>query len=529
MSKNKFWYRLMTAMVTLSLTIAIGGVAIAKEKVVLKICGDPGAETATAAELVEAGRYGSLINPWVNAVWNYNHPDAKVKVVFSGRLKHQRDNLLTHLASGNAPAIYQLSPFPSLHDAIELGVIADITKWINNPELKAKYFDHMSPIMRDYWKNEMWLGDHCYGMVKEVNPFGVFYRKDWLKEAGIFNAQGVGAPPDHWTLKDFREIAKKITDSKKERWGLILRGEIPKEGSLIKRFGVEEVIPDKSGKYTWRAGFTLPTMVDFMSFTHDMIFKDKSILTGTEYGWGECWHGFFDQHRGGMILECLPAGIANFAVEDRKYFSPLHFTDAACYAPLPVGRGGLRPLESYGQKHIVNPLLTDAEKKAAVEYLLYDLVGKGQIFRKMSGYFSSEARFPFNAHAFDGLPDAPWMKSLGYNVTPDYIHEWNLISEEKAMPSASRYGLYVKNFIAVRDALEAAYRMILSTANINVEEELAKAASIANTKLNYKDKEITPEKLKDYYTVVGEYYKETAPDFYKNTFQPLLEKYYKVW
>jgi len=534
MFKNKFWCRLMTAMAVLSLTLLIGGTAIAKEQITLELPSMSPIEK-TGQEIITTGNVGLAYSMYKLALWNSLHPEAKVVPKFPhGRGGRDRDFILTSLAGGDAPCYYRASAISPLYDAVKMGAAADITEIVNDPKLKAEYFDHMTPILKDYWKNILWIGDRCYGVVGEVNPFGLYYRKDWFKEAGIFNAQGVGAPPDHWTYKDFREIAKKITDPKKKRWGLLLRGHPSQVGVLMdmERFGAEEIIPDKTGKYTWRAGFTLPPMVEYMTYLHDMIFEDKSVLTGIEFGWGECWHGFFDQSKGGMIYDALPNGLVQYALRDRDCFRPLHFAEAAGLAPFPIGKGGIKEARAYGAGWMINPLLTDAEKKATVEFLLYSEVGIGREMARMYDYWRSKTKKPWpgNIHSFCGVPpNAEYLKPLGYGLPADYIHAWNLIMEEKIRPSLSLFGMYVKNMTGVLDALASATGKIISDPNVDIKKALSQAAAVANSKLNYKDENITPEKLKAYYTAVSEYYKETAPDFYKNTFQPLLEKYYKVW
>ena len=97
-------------------------------------------------------------------------------------------------------------------------------------------------------------------------------------------------------------------------------------------------------------------------------------------------------------------------------------------------------------------------------------------------------------------------------------------------PKPVEYGLSQEKESLFMNTLTSCVQSAVTDPNCDVQEVLNKAAGIANsTALDYKIKGQTMENFKEYYTALGEFYKKNFPDYYKNVFLKLYEKYYKVW
>ena len=324
----------------------------------------------------------------------------------------------------------------------------------------------------------------------------------------------------------------KITNPKKDHWGLTYRGDsLP--GALITRFGAESllVIPDKSGKNTWEAGFNLAPWVNFFKFIQAIKWEDKTFLSGVDVNWGEMNTAFHYGHRAGFYERSI-AGPLQSAGMNLPDFAPMNWSDAAGIARYPTGQT-LEP-NVFSASFLVNPAQTDAQIKASVEFLGWYWHGQFQVLYSLNRYFEQDKWMeqPPNYSAgggWYGAPYAPWMDNPKESLPDDYLHTMEIMANEPIGPTLGAYGLTVNNQTDVENALLAVYQVIISDPDADVETELTKAAKIANQSLNYQLESVNSEKLKAYYTARAEYYQETVPDFYQKIYKEVFENYLKVW
>src|SRR2546421_4950358 len=83
----------------------------------------------------------------------------------------------------------------------------------------------------------------------ELGATLIRYRKDWFREAGIFNEHGDPGPRSDWTWEDFRRIARQLTDPRRDRVGF---AHDMSDLLYNQAYGVEMYVPDPTGQHTWR-------------------------------------------------------------------------------------------------------------------------------------------------------------------------------------------------------------------------------------------------------------------------------------
>jgi len=283
---------------------------------------------------------------YANVWFHLTHPRVKVVGIdwdMGGADAGQR--LMAGLASGNAPAKYPFRIMGNLPSCVEMGVIADIT------DIVLERYSQWWEAMPEYIRANCTYQGRIWGLPKpqSSNYPGdiVRYRKDWYKEAGIFNAAGEPGPNYKWTWDDFRDIAKKLTDPKKNRWGIALEARNAGRNTferICQTFGVPVLIPDKSGKYTWRAGFDTPETVNTaFKLYHDLVFEDKSALGSVEYDWIGC-RNEYRAHRVGMTFYPFTSLVPR-AVFYPHWLDPVKLTiDIDGAAPWPTGPDGVRKM-----------------------------------------------------------------------------------------------------------------------------------------------------------------------------------------
>lgn len=132
--------------------------------------------------------------------WNATHDDIKVEFEFHDN-DTARDELLTRVASGDAPAIVGPAGVRSIYETSDLW--ADLTEFIerDREELQLEDLDQSSMGLYE-------LGDRTIAL-----PFGIYPSFVYVNET-IFNDAGVELPPlEHgaWTWSDLREKAIMLT------------------------------------------------------------------------------------------------------------------------------------------------------------------------------------------------------------------------------------------------------------------------------------------------------------------------------
>lgn len=128
--------------------------------------------------------------------FNQEHPDIKVTTEV---IDDWENLLMNDIAAGKAPDVvyYEGSMAQPL---IEQGYVRKLNDWFDVEAFKAD-------TLPDYWHNFLAVEDDLYALYNDTETRGVYYRADWMKEAGI------EAPANGWTYADLRAAAKALTNA----------------------------------------------------------------------------------------------------------------------------------------------------------------------------------------------------------------------------------------------------------------------------------------------------------------------------
>ena len=471
-----------------------------------------------------------------HAAFSLLHPRIKLVVsTFNPWTPRCQDVLMSLYASGdieNSPAIYWWE-----RDAIDKGLCADLTPFYKDymSDLKLDVpLDVYNSLTANFWKDgKLWFIPIPAQNAWRAN--GTFwYRTDWFEEAGIFDEYGKPGPSSDWTYEDFREIAKKLTDTKKGRWGYV-KGAInlTSQGDLayVRSYGHLRFRPRKDGT-GWEFNSEDPVVANEVKLLNEMMFKDKSMLGGVDYGFGECGAEMING-RVGMgelrLMSMLPNWTSN------------------AYGDIPWSVA-LNPAAPYGMRAntmrmvglSINPLYDQKQIAASLEVFKHTYVGRGQNITVYGASIYRNMGIPYGYL----MPDTPVFQ-LEYPSTfePPLTERYpkkivDLIDRTKNTPRAPdplAYGLEIplNQFDWGDELRDVTFRRLwslaLTTPDLDVEKALKDTAKIVNpilADLNIKD---ARTKFKNYFTALGEFYKKNYPEFYEKEWPTLLENQYKVW
>jgi len=489
---------------------------------------------------------GGGLAPWAwafryaTAMFLTTHPEVKIDFETEKEWPRGRtlqEKLMTAMASGEAPSYYTLGTLTGEPEVdITEGYAADITDLVDKWEYKDYLKENWWSIWQRAWKN-----GRCYG-IPNVWWTGsdMVYRKDYFKEAGLFNKEGKPGPSVNWTFEDFRVICQKLTNPKKKIWGFAMNWDIARQPLNIKylfdAWGVPQVIPDKSGKYTWKSALDIPEIQPLLKFWYDMVWKDKSVLV---YAPGVKRLGAHELPTGKVAITWW---LNSAAAQTRALNSTDQLFGASSYhikgtpedlpfykscapVPLPIGPEGIRLNNLRAGLYGFNPTLDKDQLKASFEFYTW-MWGGGEGYKIMLNQNRITSKKP--EMKIKTMPT--WLYPWGEITKKKLIPEWVKIEEiEKSFPTAplpSAYNLVVN----LQDSVLPLFDTIIHEPKVDLQKVALDTANRINKGvLNYKVKGQTVKNYKDYYTDLAAFYKENFPEYYKKTFKSLFEKYYKVW
>ena len=472
---------------------------------------------------VHTGMLEALMAQYTRALFESKYPRFKVEFVpFEMWGEDFKAVLAASLASGKAPAAYVARDLPG---TAEQGLFADITDLIKGWDQAD-----LQPATAVAWGYID--GRHYVIAGPDLGSMVIMYRKDWFREAGIFNEYGEPGPPTNWTWEDFKRIAKQLTRPKDSVWGY---ADEPGDLGWSVANGFMYFVPDKAGEHTWRFNDKDPRLLIMLTKVRDMKFRDKSVLTGTGMSWGQ-WHQEFEGGRAAMIRTFSPY------VPTQMLNSPYQFGQDKLYSETvgmvlpPTGSGGLRDLMPDANVFGFNPRLKPEELLAAFEWMKSYLYGETYLYRMRVSldrariYGKGDIIYrdllisPYRAEQELDLP-----KPLEEVFPPDYIRTYDAIKGAPALPMARGFGLTEPAGQEYLESITAMFSEALADENADLEDIVARtAARINQNVLDFKD-ENDREKLKNFYTALGDYYRDNFPTFYNTVWPRLLEDYYKVW
>jgi len=461
-------------------------------------------------------------------LFEYTHPTVKVESLtfnYWTLSSLQRESVLfAAIAAGTAPSIIPVGK-GSLVDWQKEGIIADLTdyvkKWKIYKDLPKTIWDQIS------------IGGRIYTIPSRyVYTMGITYRKDFFREAGIFNKEGLPAPPDNWRIEDLVSIAQKLTDPKKERFGYQFWGVGGHHEDFLAQYGNFLVKPDPTGKYSWVAFFD-PSVKRNLELIKDMKWEKKCALTGVDIDWGKYMQNFFTGKAAMVILDSL------------SYYAGWYFTGRNDFGPVvdikkdlgialpPRGPEGVLPttvsIESYG----VNAAQSKEQIEASAEFIRWSLEEFPQKLRNLMFLETKETGYPVHLkverpplYKYPKVEGIPFWKDV---IRKDIVEVMEEAISLPALPEDSNYGCPFPSS-SILKKLRSVYEAVITNPNTDIEKELDKVADLVNkTLLNYKDETITTENLKTYYTALGNFYKENYPEYYNEWFTKLYEEDLKIW
>ncbi|MCD6231034.1 extracellular solute-binding protein [Candidatus Aerophobetes bacterium] len=481
--------------------------------------------------------------PWAfryaTALFIITHPEVKINFETEKqwpRGSTPQEKLITAMASGEAPSYYSLGVLTGTPETdIAEGYAADITDLVD----KWKFKDFLKENWWSVWQRA-WKNGRCYALPAVwYTGSDMIYRRDLFKAAGLFNEEGKPGPSINWTMDDFRTICQKLTDPKKQIWGFAMTGDVIKYSRSIKNFfdafGVPRVIPDRSGKYTWRSALDIPEVQPLLKFWYDMVWKDKSVLV---YPPGEPLYSGQETPNGRVAITYwlnstaaqsrainstdLLAGPSFYHIKGTPEDMP--FYKSCGPVPFPVGPEGIRLNLITAGLMGFNPTLDKDQLKAAFEFYTW-MWGGGEGYKILLEQTRIVSKHPEVA-----VQMMPYLYPYPGKPKKEVVPEWAKIEEiEKSFPTAplpSAYNLVVN----LQNSVLPLFDTIIHDPKVDLQKVARETANRINKGvLNYKVKGQTVKNYKDYYTDLATFYKENFPEYYEKTFKNLFEKYYKVW
>jgi len=465
----------------------------------------------------------SLMSQYTRCLFEVKHPRVRVELVpFEMWGEDFKAVLAVSLASGTAPAVYVARDLPG---SARQGLFADITHLVQ--EWDQADLQPASAVAWGYIDGRQYVigGPDLGSMV-------IMYRKDWFREAGIFNEYGEPGPRTDWTWKDFRRIAKQLTDPARQRWGYA--DETGDFGWALAH-GLMYYVPDKTGEHTWRFNDQDPRLLIMLRSVREMVFEDESVLTGTAMSWGQ-WHQEFEGGRAAMIRTFSPYLPTQMLNSPYQFGRDKPYGETVGMVLPPTGSGGLRDLMPDANVFGFNPTLSPEELRAAFEWMKDFLYGDTYVYRMRASL--DRARITGQGDVVYGeLLICPYRPTHGLELPmsvedvfpPDYVRTYDAIKRAPAMPLPRGFGLSEPESQEYVAAIRSMFSSVLSDPDADLDAIVANTADIVNTNLlEFKD-ENDREKLEAYYTALGDYYRENFPGFYEQIWPRLLAEYYKVW
>ena len=152
---------------------------------------------------MESGANNKVLTQKVKA-FNEAHPNIKVNLQSYGAADNAESKVMTSVAGGNPPAMMWMGPHMTGQLA-EADALAPVSEFIKNDSDFNK-----NDIYDSLWKVSSYQGK-IYTAPFDANNLGIFYNKDYFKQAGIEEL------PDTWS--EFIEVARKVQENSDAEYG----------------------------------------------------------------------------------------------------------------------------------------------------------------------------------------------------------------------------------------------------------------------------------------------------------------------
>ncbi len=481
---------------------------------------DAGPYKSPTDRAVHGGDIGTLIGLYNQSVFELEHPRVKIEYLnFDMWSDNFRSALAVALAGKRAPAYYIARDLPQ---SIDQGMYADITGIEKNWD---QFYNQP-----DDSRREGTISGHIYTMAaNELGATVIRYRKDWFREAGIFNEKGQPGPRSDWTWDDFRAIAKKLNDPAKGRFGYC--GEL---GDFMYKqaYGIDDYVPDPTGHRTWVFNANDPEMLRSLQAARDFVNKDKSVLSSVTTGWFE-WHNEFEASHAAMISSFSPHIPGDAIRTPDKFGKDKPFADTVGMVVPPHGPAGFSGLKAITNPIGFDPTLTPDQLQAAFDwcksYFYGDLFVNrmrneaidARLKRRPSTLYVELLVLPYKPK--ENLLDKPFEK-----VFPaDYLDCYKAIRASHAPPLPREYGLREPSPNEMARAMKAMYSEAVST-DTDLKGLISRTAELINANmLKFK----TPgdrEALRRYIDDRTKFYQQYFPGYYEKVWREKLNTTFRL-
>lgn len=481
----------------------------------------PGPYPSVLDKAVHSGEVSALMAQYNRSLFELEHPQVRVEFInFDMWSPNFKSVLAVSLSAGRAPAVYIARDLPT---TIEQGLYADITDLL-------RHWDQADRQPEGSVRQGTVNGRTFTIAGNELGASVIRYRKDWFREAGIFNEHGEPGPPSHWTWDEFRRIARRLTDPARNRYGYA--GQM---GDFFynNAHGLPLYIPDRSGQRTWRFNDADPRLLDSLRAAREMVRVDQSVNTSVTMGWFE-WHAEFDASRAAMISSFSPHIPRESLASPTKFGTDKPYAETVGMAVPPFGPTGLTGFQAITNNFGFDPTLTPEQLQAAFDWTRAYFYGptfvnnlraeiqRDRVLGKRSTAYATLLTTPYQPQ--EALLDTP----LERIFPPDYLRVYDAIKAAHAPPLPREFGLQEPPTNDFNDAVRAMYSEAITSPNMDLRALVRKSASITNhTMLSFR----TPgdrDKLRRYYTALGEFYRRYFPEFHRREWLQLYDRYYRV-
>lgn len=469
---------------------------------------------------VHTGELDALMAQYSRALFELEHPRVRVEFVnFDMWSPNFKQVLAVSLASRRAPAVYIARDLPQ---TIEQGVYADVTDLVSTWDQKDRQPEGS--------RREGTVSGHTYTVAgNELGGTLIRYRKDWFREAGIFNEHGEPGPPSGWTWADFRRICRRLADPAKKRAGFAGQ---TNDFFFNEAHGLRLYIPDRSGKRTWRFNDSDPRLLQSLRNSRSMVQDEKSVTTSVSMGWFE-WHAEFDAGRAAMISSFSPHIPMESLSQPQKMGADRPFRDVVGMALPPTGPTGLTGFKALTNNFGFDPTLSKEELRAAFDWTCSYFYGPVFV-NSIRAQMQRDRALGKRSTAYAVLLTTPYRPSeelldrpLSEVFPPDYLRIYDRIRRSPAPPLPREFGLREPPTQEWDRAVIAMYQEAVFGPG-DVEAVVRKTAKIANgTLLNFR-KEGDRENLQRFFQALGDFYRRHYAEFYRRDWPRLYEAYYRV-
>jgi multiple sugar transport system substrate-binding protein len=215
--------------------------------------------TVWTSEKTQLALFDEIANEYKQA-----HPNVK-SVTFDVVPFDKYNTALTTQLSGSNPPDLAWILERDAPDFVQSGALVNLSPVLKNPE-------ELTPASTKLWQKN----GELYAYPFSTSPFGMFYNKDLLTQAGITQTPEQLQAAGQWTWETAVQMASQVAARVPGKSGLVIRDFDYKMwvtlASVWRGFGADAWPAD--GK---ACGFTSPEMVSAMTFLHKAIFTDKAL------------------------------------------------------------------------------------------------------------------------------------------------------------------------------------------------------------------------------------------------------------